>query len=232
MINTRAVEIKDFYYSYPASGSSGENTKEDKKQIFSNFNLSIDSGEWVAVTGRSGCGKSTLICNLCGIAQKVERAAYSGEILLFSKDVRNYSRSELATTLGVVFQTPQNRIVAPTVEEEIFFGLQNLCIKREDIIKRTNRALEELGIESLKKQNPSTLSGGQQQLVSFAAVIAMEPKIYLLDEVMSQLDEDNRKTILDTLNNLQDKGATIIMVEHSKETSKAASRNVAIGGRV
>ncbi|MEG1896376.1 MAG: ABC transporter ATP-binding protein [Oscillospiraceae bacterium] len=213
-----ALEVKDLTFSY------GE------KQVLCHFDLSIAQGEWVAIMGKSGCGKSTLLSNICGLAQKIEGATYQGKISFFGKEIESYSRSELAKTIGVVFQNASNRLVAPTVEEEIWFGLQNLCLDKKEIIDRADKVIQELGLEKVRKDNPSRLSGGQQQLVSFGAVVAMMPKIYLFDEVTSQFDTTNRNLVLEKIRRLNQEGATIIMVEHSTLVSENAQRKIVLEG--
>ncbi|MEG1800591.1 MAG: ATP-binding cassette domain-containing protein, partial [Oscillospiraceae bacterium] len=121
-------------------------------------------------------------------------------------------------------------LVAPTVEEEIWFGLQNLCLDKKEIIDRADKVIQELGLEKVRKDNPSRLSGGQQQLVSFGAVVAMMPKIYLFDEVTSQFDTTNRNLVLEKIRRLNQEGATIIMVEHSTIVSENAQRKIVLEG--
>lgn len=218
MSRVKAVEVEDFTFSYGGRGP-----------VLEHFGMSVEAGEWAALTGRSGCGKSTLLHCICGLAQRLEGTKSSGQIRLFGEALESYPRRRLAGVLGMVFQNTPNRLVCPTVEEEIWFGLQNLCLEPEVIRERADQVMERFGLEKVRKENPSCLSGGQQQMTALAAVAAMEPRLYLLDEVMCQLDRDNRETALREIRRLREDGAAVLMVEHSREISAQADRRIILG---
>ncbi len=202
MNNDVALEIKDLCFEY-----------NQNKKIFCNFNLSLEKGKLLILKGKSGSGKSTLINLISGILPFSDTT--KGEIKLFGKPVCDIRSAEMVETLGVVFQTAENRLIAPTVREEIFFGLQNICLEKEEILKRTEDVLKRLNISELKEQNPHQLSGGQIELVTIAAVLALKPKVYIFDEILSQLDTQNQNMIIELVRQLVDEGATVIMADHT-----------------
>lgn len=198
--------------------------------IIDELDFSVRQGQWLTVMGPSGCGKSTLLYCLCGIIPEFYSGELKGEVLLMGRPLQQYSRSELACIFGFVFQNPCNRLFCSTVEQEIFFGLQNLCLPRQEIISRTDHALKVLGIEYLRRENPTCLSGGQQQLVALASALAMDARILLLDEALSQVDEQGGRLILEKISGLKELGRTIIMVEHNQENARFADKIIHLQG--
>lgn len=215
---TNALKIENYCFAYGTG-----------KTILQDFCFEMKQGQWLAIKGKSGCGKSTLIRNICALAQKGDGVTYSGKILVLGKEVQDYTKAEFAQTVGVVFQTACNRLVAPTVEEEIWFGLQNLCLPKEEIEQRTEEVLTLLQLSHLRHANPQRLSGGQQQMVTFAAVMALKPQLYIFDEVLSQFDADNKQIALDALCKIHEEGKSIIMIEHGNEAEAYATQMLMMG---
>lgn len=217
--NTPAVEVLGLTVNYA-----------DAPVLFRDFSLTVETGEFMAISGDSGCGKSTLLYCICGLIPGSVGASLSGEVFLFGKPVAEYSRAELAETIGVVFQNPDTQLFCDTVEDELAFGLENILLPREEMARRIDEALAFTGLGQYRFTSPGKLSGGQKQLVVFAAVLAMRPKILLLDEALSQLDAPACARMLELVGKLKRSGQTIIMVEHDEEKLDSADRVVRIGG--
>ncbi len=207
------VKIENLTFSY-----------DGKRNIFKDFNLTVKKGELLILKGKSGSGKSTLFNIVCGV--QAFNNFSSGKIYIEQKELSEIDAKTMATTLGVVFSTAQNRIIAPTVEEEIFFGLQNLCVEKDVILKKTDKVLERFKIEQLRNLNPHNLSGGQVELVTIAAVVALSPRIYLFDEIFSMLDEYNKDSVKNIVLELVQDGATVILADHTGVLDAAANRVV------
>ncbi|HBC92424.1 MAG TPA: ABC transporter ATP-binding protein [Pelotomaculum sp.] len=194
------------------------------RQILKDISFKVAPGEIVALIGLSGCGKSTLCLCLGGIIPHYLGGELTGQVLVNGKDTREYRVAQLALEVGLVFQDPDTQLFAPTVEDEIAFAPENLCLPAEEVGTRVNKVLDTLGISDLRKTNPNHLSGGQKHLVAMGAVLALEPSILALDEVMAQLDPAGKKTINKILVDLRRQGKTILMVEHDPETVSIADR--------
>ncbi len=198
--------------------------KNSKDFILRNLNLEINSGEITAIAGKSGSGKTTLCKCICGLISKNNKEHFTGEVLLLGKDISKMPLAELVTTIGIIFQNPSTQLFSPTIEDELAFGLENLCITREEIGKRIEYILKLIGMEEYRYENPNNLSGGQQQLIALASVLIMEPKILVCDEIMSWVDDNGRKVIKRVLLRLKEEGKTVIMVDHKIENIKIADK--------
>jgi energy-coupling factor transport system ATP-binding protein len=203
-------------------------TFKDRNPLFRDFSLAAYEGETLALTGDSGCGKSTLLNCISGLIPRVIEAQISGEVLLFGKPPASYTRAQLAAALGVVFQNPDAQLFCDSVEDEIAFGLENLCVPPAQIAQRIDEALDFTGLHAYRDVSPSLLSGGQKQLVVLAAVLSMKPRLLLLDESLSQLDSEAQKEMLALFVRLKAKGQTMIMVDHEDEHLHIADRCVKI----
>lgn len=193
-----------------------------------NLAFNADEGTITAITGRNGSGKTTLLRCLSGLAPDLYRGEIEGEIKLYNRDIKEMSRGDIVKVLGMVFQNPETQLFLSTVQDELVFGPENMCIARSEIGERLQRTLELVGIGHLKEENPSRLSGGEQQLVAIASVLTMEPKILLLDEIMSWVDEEGRSRIRRLLLELRDRGHVIVMVDHLKENISMADQIIEI----
>lgn len=203
------IEIKNFSYKYPL----------EDKNVLENLNLKIEKGEFWAVIGKNGSGKTTLCNALRRFVPDFYKGEVNGEIVVDGKNLKDFSPKELVTKIGFVFQNPFTQIsgVKDTVFEEIAYGLENLAVEKEKIIKRVNETLKLLEIEHLKDKNPQEMSGGQKQRVALASIIVMDPEILVIDEPTSQLDPKGTQDIFKIINIMAKKGKTIILVEHKLE---------------
>lgn len=203
------IEIKNLSYKYPL----------EEKNVLKNINLNIEKGEFWAVIGKNGSGKTTLCNALRRFVPDFYKGELTGEIIIDGKNLKDFSQEELTRKIGFVFQNPFTQIsgVKDTVFEEIAYGLENLAIKKEEIIKKVNETLKLLEIEHLKDKNPQEMSGGQKQRVALASIIVMDPEILVIDEPTSQLDPKGTQDIFKIINIMAKKGKTIILVEHKLE---------------
>ena len=203
------IEIKNFSYKYPL----------EDKNVLENLNLKIEKGEFWAVIGKNGSGKTTLCNALRRFVPDFYKGEVTGEIVVDGKNLKDFNPKELVTKVGFVFQNPFTQIsgVKDTVFEEIAYGLENLAVEKEKIIKRVNETLKLLEIEHLKDKNPQEMSGGQKQRVALASIIVMDPEILVIDEPTSQLDPKGTQDIFKIINIMAKKGKTIILVEHKLE---------------
>jgi len=199
------------------------------REVLSGFSLRVADGECVAITGESGCGKSTLLHCVCELIPRSINAAVTGSIKLFDRPVAEIPRHELASLIGIVFQNPETQLFCDTVEDELAFGLENICLPREIMELRINEMLALIGLDRYRLTSPEKLSGGQKQLVALAAVLALRPKILLLDEAFAQLDESVRERLLGHVRALRG-NHTIMMVDHDADNLTLADRIVIIGG--
>lgn len=183
--------------------------------ILDSINLEISKGSITAIAGLSGCGKSTLAFCLCGAIPKSLPGIMEGSILLEGKDIKELSLSVLSQRIGIVFQDVDNQLFLPTVEAEIAFAPENLCLPQVEIESIITKVLNTLGIKALRDKNPSKLSGGEKHLVAIASIMSLDPDIIILDEVFSQLDKKNKELISDIIKQLQTAGKTIIIIDHS-----------------
>jgi energy-coupling factor transporter ATP-binding protein EcfA2 len=177
--------------------------------------LSIDDGEFVLLTGPSGCGKSTLIRCLNGLIPHASDALMSGRVTVNGAPTAERTVAQLATEIGLVFQNPASQLFGSTVEEELSFGPSNLGLPEREVAERCAFALDATGIEHLRHRATRTLSGGEQQRVAIASVLAMRPRVLVLDEPTSNLDLKGTRAVLDTLARLhREYGLTVLVVEH------------------
>ena len=202
-IKMKTIQIENLKFSY-----------DGEKMILNGISFEIGAGEMIGVIGDSGCGKSTLCHILCGIIPNVIGGDISGKAVVGGKDLRNCNMKDLAQTVGFVMQDSDRQIVTSTVEDELAFGPENLCLPPEEICRRVNDTLEMLELTDIREANPNRLSGGQKQMVTIGSVITMDPDIFILDEPFSHLDGENRDSVSAVLRQLKSAGKTILIVEH------------------
>ncbi|MBP3544098.1 MAG: energy-coupling factor transporter ATPase [Lachnospiraceae bacterium] len=204
-----SIKIKNLNYIY-GQGTAYEVT------ALRDINLSIEDGEFIGLIGHTGSGKSTLIQHLNGLVK-----ATSGEILVDGENIyaENYSMRELRNKVGLVFQYPEHQLFEVDVLSDVSFGPKNQGLSKEDAEKRAREALQAVGLaEEFYSQSPFELSGGQKRRVAIAGVLAMKPKVLILDEPMAGLDPKGRDEILEEIDKLhREQGFTIILVSHSME---------------
>ncbi|AKB22820.1 MULTISPECIES: ABC transporter ATP-binding protein [unclassified Methanosarcina] len=199
------IEIKDLWYTYPGR------TDPTLKGI----NLKIEEGEFVLLTGPTGCGKSTLLKTLNGIIPHESGGIFSGSIRVNRMETRDSNQMELSRRVGLVFQNPDDQIFSTTVEDEVAFGPENLCMEREEIDKKVEEALRMVGMSGHRQDSTNSLSGGQKQRICIASTLAMMPEILAMDEPVSQMDPLGTREVLNTVRELNRKlKITILLVEH------------------
>jgi len=198
------VEVENLFFRY----------KGQKEYILKGINLSVHRGEVLAIVGLSGNGKSTICYALNGIIPNTLRGDMKGKVKVFGQQVTDVNIAKLATIIGVIFQDPDTQLFSPTVEDEIAFGPENLCLSREEMKIRIDKVLKLTGMESYRYENPNSLSGGEKQLVALGAVLGLEPDILIFDEAMAQIDDKGKKRIKNVIKKLKEDGKTIIMIDH------------------
>ncbi|HBF7343512.1 TPA: energy-coupling factor transporter ATPase [Clostridioides difficile] len=198
-------------------------TDEAKLKAIDDLSLDVKKGEFVAIIGHNGSGKSTLSKNLNAILMPTE-----GNILIDGMDTKEEERLwDIRQTAGMVFQNPDNQIVATIVEEDVAFGPENLGIEPKEIRRIVEESLKSVGMYDLRDRQPHLLSGGQKQRVAIAGIIAMRPKCIIFDEATAMLDPSGRKEVMKTIKRLNKKeNITVIHITHFMEEAVEADRVV------
>ena len=216
------IKIENLSYLY-------EDDSVDNSPALEGLSLEITKGEFVAVLGHNGSGKSTLAKLLNMILTPTK-----GKIIIDGKDITSEALSDddvlsLRRTVGMVFQNPDNQLVATIVEDDVAFGLENLGIPSEEIRRRVDEALSDFGMLEYAKHEPHRLSGGQKQRVAIAGVMAMRPECVIFDESTARLDPLGRKEVLDSILKLnREKQVTVIMITHYMDEAALADRIVVL----
>ena len=214
--NMSIIETKDLTYTYPGG----------KFPSIKNISMEIRKGEFVLITGPSGCGKTTLCRCFNGLIPNFYQGEIKGEIIVTGLNPLKKQTHEMAKNVGLVFQNPENQLFALSVEKDVAFGLENIGMRREEIRQRVDWALKQVEIYDLRERSPHEISGGQQQRVAIASVLAMQPKLIVLDEPTSFLDPLSAEKIFSIIYEMNKKlGITVVLVEHRLDlTAKYASR--------
>jgi energy-coupling factor transport system ATP-binding protein len=219
------IKVKDLCFEYRVfseEGDSAEQGTETTVPVLRNISLEIPQGQFVAVLGHNGSGKSTLAKHFNGILTPT-----SGTVCVDGIDVSDdFTLQKLRQTVGMVFQNPDNQIVATIVEEDVAFALENLGVEPKEIRIRIDEALRVVGMEAFAKHAPHQLSGGQKQRVAIAGIIAMNPKCIVLDEPTAMLDPRGRSEVVKTVMKLNREGATVVYITHYMEEAALADRVV------
>ncbi len=207
------IEIKNVVYEYTE--------EEDTFIAVNNVSLDIKRGSFTVILGHNGSGKSTLAKLMNGLNKPS-----SGDVFVNSINTRDEEKEiEIKRLVGMVFQNPDNQLVASVVEEDVAFGPENLGLSPEIIRQRVDDALKSVGMYEFRKSTPHRLSGGQKQRIAIAGIIAMEPECLVLDEPTAMLDPKGRAEIIDTLKRLnREKGITIVLITHFMEEAEQADR--------
>jgi len=221
------IEIKNLNFSYPGDQA------DPSVQVLHDISLEIKKGEFVAVLGRNGSGKSTLAKLLNLILIPTSGSVSVGGKQL-SADMSEEEITEIRKLIGMVFQNPDNQLVATVVEEDIAFGPENLGVAHEEIRRRVDEALEIVGMTEFAKHSPHQLSGGQKQRIAIAGMIAIMPECIVFDESTAMLDPKGRKEVMRTIETLnREKGITVITITHNMEEAVSADKVVVIDrGRI
>ncbi|MDX2254011.1 MAG: energy-coupling factor transporter ATPase [Pseudanabaenaceae cyanobacterium bins.39] len=200
--------LEKFSYIYPNSSHL----------VLKDISLTIQRGEFLGIIGATGAGKSTLCLALAGIVPQFYGGRFFGKIAIAGLDSLEHPVSELARHVGIVFEDPEVQITATSVENEIAFALENLCVPREEILRRIPTVLKAVRLAGFEQKNPQDLSGGQKQRLAIAAALALQPDLLVLDEPTSQLDPIGSQEVFATVRELQERlGITIVMVSHAAE---------------
>ncbi len=188
------------------------------------LSFSVQPGEWISLVGANGSGKSSLVKRLNGLLP-----ASSGRIIIDGMELTPRTVGDIRERIGMVFANPDNQFVGLNVADDIVFGLENRCLDREEMGVRLERYAAMLGIEAFLDRHPAELSGGQKQRVALAAVLALEPKIIVLDEATSMLDEQAKGEIHAVIRKMRDTGRyTLISVTHDYDEILATDRMLAL----
>ncbi len=220
------IRFDDVDFSY----LSDEEENHEEIEVIKKLNLSIEEGSFVAVLGHNGSGKSTIAKLINGMF-----VPKSGTVTVNGITTENEDNVfEIRKNVGMVFQNPDNQIVASIVEEDVAFGVENLGVPSEEIRRRVDEALKTVGMYELREKAPHKLSGGQKQRVAVAGIIAMKPKCIVLDEPTAMLDPSGRKEVIDTIKKLNNEDRiTIILITHYMDEAVEADRVVVVdNGRI
>lgn len=217
-MNQSIIQFNNVTFSYDT-----EDENVPARKVIENFNLAIEEGQFLAVLGRNGCGKSTVAKLINGILVPTE-----GKVTVEGMDTSDEEKTvDIRRTVGMVFQNPDNQIVATIVEDDVAFGPENLGVEPSEIRKSVDNALKAVGMYEFRKREPHRLSGGQKQRVAIAGVIAMNTKCIVMDEPTAMLDPQGRKEVIDTVMKLnKDYGITVILITHYMDEAVKADRVV------
>lgn len=226
-----AVKFEKVHFSYKTEDAQDENVfAEETAFSLDGIDFSVEEGEFVAVLGHNGSGKSTLARLTNGLLSPT-----SGEITVFGLDAKDQKNLfEIRKQVGIVFQNPDNQTVASIVEDDVAFGPENVGIKREEIGQRISFALDAVGMSDFRHATPSRLSGGQKQRIALAGVLALKPRVMILDEATAMLDPRGRKEVMDVVLRLnREEKITVILITHFPEEAMLADRAMVMSaGRI
>ena len=214
-----AINVEHLAYTYPGVDDT------PGVAVFKDLNLRVEQGTFVAVLGGNGCGKSTLAKHFNTILLPC-----GGSVSVFGMNTADDEKLiQIRRTVGMVFQNPDNQIVANVVEEDVAFGPENLGVASPAIRHRVDNALKQVGMYEYREHAPHLLSGGQKQRVAIAGVIAMEPKCIVLDEPTAMLDPKGRREVMETIRKLnKDKDITVVLITHHMDEAAQAQRVVVL----
>ncbi|MGQ7373716.1 energy-coupling factor ABC transporter ATP-binding protein [Streptococcus suis] len=205
------IEVKNLKYKY---------NQEDEQYTLNDVSFHVKQGEWLSIIGHNGSGKSTTVRLIDGLLE-----AESGDIYIDGDALTVDNVWDKRRLIGMVFQNPDNQFVGATVEDDVAFGLENQGIPLEEMRSRVNEALELVGMTDFKTREPARLSGGQKQRVAIAGVVALRPKIIILDEATSMLDPEGRLDLIKIVREIKDRhGMTVISITHDLDEVALSDR--------
>lgn len=205
------ISLEDVSYRY---------SLESENLALNKVSLTIEKGEWITLIGANGSGKSTLVKTLNGLNMPQE-----GKIIVDGLALNEENIWKIRQKVGMVFQNPDNQFVGSTVADDVAFGLENIGMPREEMIKRIDESLRQVGMEKFKDIEPARLSGGQKQRVAIAGVLALKPEIIVLDEATSMLDPKGRAEVLETVKEIKESNnLTVLSITHDIDEAAEADR--------
>ena len=213
------IKVENLNFAYPGVDDT------PGVAVFVDLDLTVEEGTFVAVLGTNGCGKSTLAKHFNSILLPT-----GGKVYVCGIDTSNEERIlQVRRNVGMVFQNPDNQIVANVVEEDVAFGPENLGVASPEIRNRVDKALKQVGMYEYRGHAPHLLSGGQKQRIAIAGVIAMEPKCIVLDEPTAMLDPKGRREVIETISRLnKEKKITVVLITHHMDEAAKADRVVVL----
>jgi len=205
------IELRNVTFSY---------SEEDARPALNNVSLTIQQGEWIAIIGPNGSGKSTLAKTINGLIE-----ANSGEVIIEGIPLNAETVWDVRKKIGMVFQNPDNQFVGSTVQDDVAFGLENVGIPREEMVKRVADAVAAVNMADFMDKEPARLSGGQKQRVAIAGIVALSPDIIILDEATTMLDPEGRHEVIETIQEIKEKeNLTVISITHDIDEAAKANR--------
>ncbi|AWL27083.1 MULTISPECIES: energy-coupling factor ABC transporter ATP-binding protein [Streptococcus] len=208
---TNIIEVKNLKYKY---------NQEDERYTLNDVSFHVKQGEWLSIIGHNGSGKSTTVRLIDGLLE-----AESGDIYIDGDALTIDNVWDKRRLIGMVFQNPDNQFVGATVEDDVAFGLENQGIPLEEMRSRVDEALELVGMTDFKTREPARLSGGQKQRVAIAGVVALRPKIIILDEATSMLDPEGRLDLIKIVREIKERhGMTVISITHDLDEVALSDR--------
>ncbi len=209
-----AISIENLTFTYRGS----------EQPALRNIQAQIEEGQFVVLMGHGGAGKSTLCCSLNSLVPRFFRGEYLGRVVVNGEEVAPNRVAEMSKKLGLVLQDFEAQLFSTNVELEMAFGPENHCLPREEIGRRIERYLRFTGLENLRNREPSSLSGGQKQRLAIGSVLALEPKVLVMDEPTTDLDPLGREEVLSAGKSIQEKGRVLLIVDHEPETAVHADQ--------
>ena len=215
------ITVENLCFDYVTEDDNGNVT--ERNSVLKNVNLTVPEGQFLAVLGHNGCGKSTLAKHFNAILAPTE-----GKVTVCGMDTADEDKLyDIRQSVGMVFQNPDNQLVATIVEEDVAFAPENLGVEPKEIRRRVDEALKQVDMYEFREHAPHQLSGGQKQRVAIAGIIAMQPRCIVMDEPTAMLDPKGRREVMKTIKELnREKGITVILITHYMDEAAQADRVV------
>lgn len=214
----KMIECKDVYFKYPVLE---DETLQKENYVLENISLNVKKGEFLVILGHNGCGKSTIAKHMNALL-----LPSGGKVYVDGLDTNDENNIwNIRSKAGMVFQNPDNQLVATIVEEDVAFGPENLGVKPEEIRTRVDDSLKKVGMYEYRRHAPHLLSGGQKQRVAIAGILAMQPETIIFDEPTAMLDPSGRREVINTMQEINEKyGITIVLITHYMDEAAKADR--------